>query len=200
MAALPMHKHPSYSFIISFSDTSIIQLPHGKINTKPNTIYFLSPFVPHHEICEVGLPRYLGVFISPDFLQEQAVSYKQYNLSFDETAAFPATDELLLVIKRFIRECKQKQAGYACMLESLSVKIAHALLRSMLNLQDNNYSHVSRIEINRSIEYMRQNISEKLSLSILASFAGMSVSHFSTSFHKKYNISPSEYLSSIKER
>lgn len=190
LAAFPMHKHPAYSFILSFSDTTTVVISDTKHRTQPNTIYFLSPNIPHHEICEVGIPRYIGVFISPAFLQKQSLSYKQYNLSLEKTTIFKSTDELLLVIKRFIIECKQHKPGSEILLEALSIEIAHALIRSMLNLHDKDCADVSRIEINRSIEYMRQNISEKLTLPLLSGFAGMSVSNFTRTFWQETGLSP----------
>ena len=194
LASTPMHKHPTYSCILSFSDTSITVLPNIRYRTQPNTIYLLPPNVPHHEICEVEIPRYVSIFIQPEFLNQQAKSYKQHNLILDKSSFFRATDELLLSIKRFIRESKQPKAGSAELLKVYSIEIVHALLRSMLNLHDKKCEEVSRLEINRSIEYMHQNITEKLTLSILANFAGMSISNYTRTFRKEIGLSPIDYL------
>jgi AraC family transcriptional regulator len=194
LAISPMHTHPAHMFVVNFSDTTSIVLKHIRYRAQPNTVSYLPPNVPHHEVNETGIPRYVAIMVEPAFWEEQAKAYSQYKLELDGWKVFPAPDELLSVIKRFIGESKAQKAGADMLLEALSVETAHLLLRSMLGLKANGCVYVSRMEINRSIEYMRQNLSEKLTLASLACFSGMSVSHFARIFRQETGLSPIEYL------
>jgi len=194
MAISPKHVHPAHLFVVSFSDTTSIVLEHSKYRAQPNTVSYLPPLTPHHEVNETDIPRYVAILIEPSFLQEQTEAYNKYKPELHEWKVFPASDELLSVIKRFIEESKAQKAGAEMLLEALSVETAHLLLRSMLGLRIEDCVYASRIEINRSIEYMRQNLSEKLSLASLACFSGMSVSHFTRVFRQETGLSPIDYL------
>lgn len=194
LAVSPMHSHPAHMFVLNFADSTSIVLEHNKYRAQPDTVSFLPCRIPHHEVNETGIPRYVAIFVRPGFMARQAEAYSAYNVQLDQWTVFPSSDELLSVIKRFISECKTRKAGSDLLLEALSVETVHVLLRSMIGLKANDCTPVSRIEINRSIEYMRQNLSEKLSLQVLASFARMSVSHFTRVFRQETGLSPIDYL------
>jgi AraC family transcriptional regulator len=194
LAISPFHTHPTSMFVVNFSDTTSIVLQNGKYRAQPNTVSYLPANIPHHEVNETGIPRYVAIMVDPLFLQEQAEAYLQHNLNLDQWKVFPASEELVSVIKRFISESKSYKAGSERLLEALSVELVHIMLRSMIGLKLSSCTHVSRIEINRCIEYMRQNLSEKLSLESLACFSGMSVSHFTRVFRQETGLSPIDYL------
>jgi transcriptional regulator GlxA family with amidase domain len=150
--------------------------------------------MPHHEVNEVGIPRYVAIFIKPSFLEEQSRAYISCALDLEHWSTFDCNEELLYAVKRFIGENQHPKPASDILLEAISTEIVHILLRSMLSIQVTESAYVSRIEINRSIEYMRQNLSEKLTLPVLAAYANMSVSHFTRIFRMEIGRSPIDYL------
>lgn len=194
LAITPMHTHPSYMFVISFADTTSIVTEQFNYKSEPNKVSFLPPNIPHHEVNEAGIPRYVAVFVKPSFLEEQAQAYFHCELSINHWTTFDCSEELLYAVKRFVGENQHHKPGSEIFLEAISVEMVHLLLRSMLNIKETESTHVSRIEINRSIEYMRQNLSEKLSLPVLAAYVNMSVSHFTRVFRLETGRSPIDYL------
>lgn len=194
MAISPMHTHPTHLFVINFNDSTSIVLKQGKYRGQPNTVSYLPPNLPHHEVNETDIPRYIAIMIHPEFLQEQAKAYNNNAIELEKWMVFPSSNELLSAAKRFISECKNSKAGSEILLGALSIEIVHLLLRSMLGLKTTDCNHVSRIEINRCVEFMRQNLSEKLTLASLACFSGMSVSHFTRIFRQETGLSPIDYL------
>jgi len=194
MAISHMHTHPSHMFVINFANSTSIVLKQGKYQAQPNTVTYLPPNIPHHEVNETEIPRYVAILIEPQFMEQQAKAYNHSINELEKLMVFPASEELLSVVKRFIGECKDQKAGSGMMLEALSVETVHLLLRSMLKIKDNECVYVSRIEINRCIEHMRQNLSEKLTLASLSYYSGMSVSHFTRVFRQETGLSPIDYL------
>ncbi len=194
MAISPMHTHPSYMFVIGFSNNSSIITESFEYRSQPNVVYLLAPGIPHHEVNESGIPRYVAVFVKPSFLDQQAKAYQLQQSQLKEWLTFDCTEEILYAVKRFISEYQNNKPGAAILLESLSIEIMHLLLRSMLDIKPTECVNVSRIEINRCIEYMRQNLSEKLTLPVLSAYSNMSTSHFTRVFKTETGRSPIDYL------
>jgi len=193
-SATPMHTHPAHMFMMNFADTTSIVLKNSRHLGQPNTVLYLPPDLLHQEVNESGVPRYVTILIDPLFLQQHAIDYKYFNPDLNSLNIFPASDVLLSATKRFIGECKVRKAGSDKLLDALSVEIVHILLRNMLGIKPDKCRQAYRIEINRCIEYMRQNLSEKLTLQSLATYSGMSVSHFTRIFRNETGLSPIEYL------
>lgn len=194
LAVTPMHTHPSYMFVISFSANSSIVTEQFTYKSEPNIVSFLPADIPHHEVNETGIPRYVAVFVKPEFLEKQARAYASEGLQLNRWTTFDCSEELLYAVKRFIGENQHRKPASDILLEAISIEMVHILLRSMLNIKATESANVSRIEINRSIEYMRQNLAEKLTLPVLAAYANMSVSHFTRVFRVETGRSPIDYL------
>lgn len=193
LAITPMHTHPAYMFVVNFTENISIVLEEGQFKSQPNTVFSLSPMIPHHEVSEVAIPRYVAIMVMSEFLHQHAEIYKKAP-ELNKHWGFPASDELLLLIKRFISESKSKKAGSDILLNAISIEVVHLLLRSTFGIQPENNEFASRVEINRCIEYMRQNLSEKHTLLTLACYSGMSVSHFTRVFRNETGSSPIDYL------
>jgi AraC family transcriptional regulator len=194
LAITPFHAHPSPLFVISFSDTTTIVFQDKRFRSSPNTVTFIPATIKHHERNDTEIPRYIAITILPDFLKEHAKSYTSKLPDWTQIQTFSLTNELLSTLKHFIGECKSAKDGSDNMLEAYSVEIVHHLLRSMMDIKAKSCLHASRIEINRCIEYMRQNLSEKLSLATLSCHAGMSVSQFTKVFRQETGLSPIDFL------
>lgn len=198
LAVSHLHTHPSHMFVINFSDSSSIVFKNSIYRPQIDKVYFLHANIPHHEVNDSEIPRYVAIFVKPDFLEAQAQAYKNHKLGQTQWATFDKTEELLYSVKQFINESKLQRPAYKILLEALSIQIIHILLRSMLHIQTGESSIVSRNEIERSIEYMRQHLSEKLTIQMLASQANMSASHFTRVFRFETDRSPIDYLIEIR--
>ncbi len=194
MAITPEHTHPSYMFIIGFSNNSSIITETFEYCSEPNKVYLLPPDIPHHEVNESGIPRYVAIFVKPEFIEQQAEAYHSEKPQLNDWFTFDCTEEILYSVKRFIGEYQNNKPGAKILLESISTEIMHLLFRSMLDIKPTESVNVSRIEINRCIEYMRQNLSEKLTLQVLSAYSNMSCSHFTRVFKTETGRSPIDYL------
>lgn len=192
------HIHPSYMFVVNLSNSVSIVLKEGIFGTKSNQVFFLPYGVPHHETCDEPIPRYVAIMVQPEFMEQQAEFYRLYKPDLTSHRFFPASEGLLQLTKKFIGEYKLHQSGWDVILEAIGVEVVHTLLRLMVGIGDENKEQTSRGEIDRCIEYMRQNLQEKHTLQSLASYSTMSVSHFTRLFRKETGASPIEYLISMR--
>lgn len=194
MAVSAFHTHPCPLFVINFTDSTSIVLPNKKLRAQANSVTYVPAWLPHHEVNDAEIPRYVAILVRPGFLDEQAKVYASGQPDWSQPITFRLSDELLSVVKRFMAESKSLREGSEKVLEAYSVEVVHQLLRSMLGIKAKRCLQVSRIEINRSIEYMRQNLSEKLTLDSLACLAGMSVSQYTRVFRQETGLSPIDFL------
>lgn len=194
MAVSPFHTHPCPLFVMNFTDLTSIVLPNKELRAQANSVMYLPAGMPHHEVNDAEIPRYVAILVKPDFLGEQAKAYASDHPDWSQPRTFHLSDELLSSVKRFMGESKSSKEGSEKVLEAYCVEVVHQLLRSMLGIKAKRCLQVSRIEINRSIEYMRQNLSEKLTLDRMACLAGMSVSQYTRVFRQETGLSPIDFL------
>jgi AraC-like DNA-binding protein len=198
LAESPMHSHPAHMFVIYFTDTTTLVMPKNRYRSEPGHVVYLPPDAPHHMVNEARTPYDVAIFIHPAFMRAQAEVYQEYPLRLDQWSVFPSPKELLPAMKRFIGESKKRQTGFLPMQQALGMEVVHLLLRSMLGVEESHCGHFGRTEINRSIEYMWHNLSEKLTVDMLADSAGMSVPHFNRVFRQETGASPINYLIEIR--
>ncbi len=74
-AITPDHAHPAYSFILTFDDYARISVEGRLLRSRPGQVMAIDPGAVHHEIIEGEPPRYVAIFISPDFFMEELVRY-----------------------------------------------------------------------------------------------------------------------------
>jgi len=198
LAESHLHSHPAHLFVIHFTDTTTLVMSKNRYRPMPGHVVYMPPNTPHHTVNEARTPHDIAVFIHPAFMTAQAEAYEGHPLRLDRWCAFPSSKELLPAMKRFIVECKQQQAGFQPMQQALGMEVVHLLLRSMLGVEESHCGHFGREEINRSIEYMWHNLSEKLSVNMLAASAGISRPHFNRVFRQETGASPISYLIEIR--
>ncbi len=194
MAVTPFHAHPCPLFVVNFTESTSVVLQNKVMHAKANSVTYLPAGLPHHEVNDAEIPRYVAILVRPEFIHEQAGAYASAQPDWKKPVAFHLSDELLSSVKRFMAESKSPKEGSDKVLEAYSVEIVHQLLRSMLGVKALRCRQVSRIEISRSIEYMRQNLSEKITLDSLVSLAGMSVSQYTRVFRQETGLSPIDFL------
>ncbi|MHC1685168.1 MAG: AraC family transcriptional regulator [Clostridiaceae bacterium] len=197
-AITPQHSHPSYSFVIFFSEKqSIVPI---EIEVLPNHYLAtaMSPKVLHEEKETEVFTRYIAILISEEFYNSQ------YNIYSDKVPdeylwnQFQVSEDIITYIKRYMNEYEDKNIGCEKVLEGLEAVITHDIIRSILNINNADNIKNKKLGIEKVLEYMQQNFGEKLSVSDLAKFANMSESHFIRTFKKETKLSPMEYLIKLR--
>ena len=108
------------------------------------------------------------------------------------------------LIEMFIFESLNKQAGHEFILEHISSLLGAKILRTLnsnLELREKHHSHhssVSKIEINRALEYLHAKINQGFSLNNVAETTGLSKYHFIREFKKETGKTPYQYYIDLK--
>lgn len=197
-AVTDMHSHPSYHFVLTFSDQVMFKVGSKDVVIEPQKVLMISPNVLHKEILGSHFPRYIVIYIDKQFFQEQM---KQYSIksTFDFDYSFiPVPPNFLTMIKEFMVEVDNQIPGWESVSFASNLKICHYLIRSMLNLEQKQDKVTQRLEINKTIEYMHSNLHEKITLEDLSKIANMSPSYFARTFKKETGQSSIGYLNQIR--
>ncbi len=195
----PSHTHPSYMFIFSFDNYCNLKYKSKLFESKPSHFTVTSPNLPHHEILGDTLARYIAVLINKDYFKSQL---KVYSLTLTKDIIcdyYPSTERIIASLKEFISEYKEALPGYNELLQSGGMKITHLIIRQMFSLNKSNREQItSLMSINRSLEYINENFSQKITVNDLAHIAYLSPSRFSRVFKQELNLTPAEYLIKVR--
>lgn len=194
---LPNHTHPAYMFTLPFNDQTLVDIGGNKIQARHGMIFALSPGIVHHELPSDYPPRYIAIFITKKFFEDQIFQYPAGGGICFNGDLYTASPALLPLLKRFMIEADIRISGTKAVLNAISIEISHTIIRGILGInQNDNIS--SRVEIDRVIEHIHSHIDEKLTVEDMADVAGMSPSSFSRTFKKEVGIPPAEYLIQIR--
>lgn len=197
-AITPKHRHPSYSFVLFFSDKQTIVPIEIEIPPEHYLAAAMSPELLHEEKETEVFTRYIAIFISEEFYNRQYKIYSDKPPQQYLWTQFSVNEEVMTYIKKYMREYEDKVLGYEKILEGLEVLMTHAIIRSILNIDIKYASLDKKLGIEKVLEYMHQNFGEKLLINDLAKMANMSESHFIRRFKKETKISPMEYLIKLR--
>lgn len=197
-AITPHHTHPSYMFnIFVVSEQQVIE-PQISVPDNHFLSCVLSPNVPHSENDSEGFSRYYAVMIEKDYLEKIYKSYTQNKIPKFVWHQFVVTIDIIFYIKQFIYEYENRIDNYDAVLLSLSNVIAHKLVRSILERENDNDTLLCKYGIEKAEQYLQQNFGKKITVLQLAQIANMSVSHFDRIFKNNYRCSPFQYLLNIR--
>lgn len=197
-AIKPNHIHPSYSFILVFSEGQSIIKRQIDLKPKHYLMAALSPSVPHEEEKSEIFTRYIALFISKEFYEKEYMIYNSNKPLEYIWEQFIIDYDIMIYLKKFMSEYDNKACGYKNMLEALASVITNYLIRSILNVCVTEDFIVDKMEMNRVIEYMHQHYDKKLSNLQLSKIANMSESHFIRVFKKETSMSPIDYLVKLR--
>jgi AraC-like DNA-binding protein len=189
------HDHPAYSFVLHLDDLYTLEVNGSVVTTQQNTITALSPKVEHRERSGEMFIRYIVIFIGKDFFEKQLSLYG----TEDKTKIFYGSNHrarrsVKSVIKDFIIEYENTLPGRKQLLEAAELKITHAIIRSILNLQESSDRTGQRTNIDNAIQYMHTHFGKKITIGKLAAVANLSESHFIKVFKDTTGKTPKEYL------
>lgn len=197
-ATLPQHTHPSYSFVLFFSEEqSIVPVA---INVKANQYLSvaMAPDVPHEEEMNGTFTRYIAIFINPELYH---AIYKNYQPNQPETYfwdQFSMPQDIMHDIKRFMSEYENEMHGYQSLLDALATTIIHQIVRGLLQIHPSEDKYTDKFGIEKVIAYMHQHFGNKVQVCTLAQVANMSESHFMRTFKMEVGVSPMTFLMSVR--
>lgn len=197
-AIKPNHTHPSYSFIIFFSE--IQNMIDVKIEV-PSDYYLMSaisPDISHDEKVSDHFNSYIAIFIDRNFFDEQCSTYDFHETKNYFWEQFIIKKDIISFIKKFMSEYDDNSLGKEKLLYSLSMLITHELIRNILKLKVFEDLALKKYEVQIAIDYMNQHFEEKITIDSLSKLTNMSKSNFNRIFKKEMGISPIEYLINIR--
>lgn len=196
-ATSPLHTHPSYSFVLSFDDSTRVLLD-GKIHcAHPGELSGVGPGIPHQELPGDEPPRYAAIMIAPAYLRRQLRAYAR-PLPPLRGDTWTATAELCRTVKDFMIECEVRLPGQEALVEAHALRLCHEILRIVLGVARTTPATATRMDINRAVEFAQSHLHEPIQVTDLARTAGLSVSHFSREFQREMGVGPKQYLLSSR--
>lgn len=193
-AVIPEHTHPSYMVVLPFDDNTQICNKRDTTRISPNQIIIFSPNIPHQEVYSDSPPRYIAAFIEKSFFERQLRSYPlQGEIEF-HGETYPISGQLFQLMREFIMECENDLPASHLILNAITVRICHLLIRSIFYfpLADTDIS--DRLEIIRTIQYIHIHLQKKITIEMLADKANTSESHFARIFKQETGTSPINYV------
>jgi AraC family transcriptional regulator len=191
------HTHPSYSFFYTMDSSMRFVLQGKKYNSVPGKVFLVPPEIPHHEVAGENFTRFVAICIDRVFFEYHA---EEYHLAekIIRAHSFTLTDQVRSCVKDFITENSAQSAGYQKLIDSLEIRLAHSLLRSIAGIKSAGREISGRLDIDRTIEHINTHYDRQLSIDELASSAALSASHFTRIFKKETGTTPQEYIIEVR--
>ena len=193
-AVRELHTHPSYMFIISFSDERMpvdFDMP-VRENQYPGLV--LVPEIPHTDTL---LTQYYCIMIDKEYFEEE---YKRYtNITPDfKWKSFAICHDILHALNMFIVEYSKKMPNAEITLDAQATILVHWLIRSILGENYDMRTISNNYAVARGQQYMETHYAQKITVNDLAELGNLSVSSFNRVFKKEMHITPMEYLMEIR--
>lgn len=197
-AVSPDHSHPAYSFIYCIQPHLDMVIEDRNINipVKGNQcLSVMSPNIRHQEKRVEFFQSYIAILIDKDYFEE---IYAQYSskLRLFKGEMYTASPELLSLLKCFMLE-KRQYENYS-LLDSMVRIITHSLARSVAGSNGKNIPIYDKLEVDRAVAYMREHISETVTLKSLADYVNVSEGHFSRIFKQYTDDTPMDFLNNMR--
>jgi len=195
------HVHDSYEFTIPSSPMPYASLEDKCFSAEKNKILPFNSGQAHGSFRRMFNIHLISLNVDNDSLNETAYSiYGKSNVCFKQ-GDYVFSDELKALVKLFIDECINIQPGRQLVLKSLSTQIIVHLLRNINNnmplLLSSNYNTAKK-NIDKAIEYIRDQYDKEYSLEEAANLAHLTPYHFIKTFKNYTGKTPYEYLMIIK--
>lgn len=196
-----VHSHRNYEFVIPFSHHILSRVGKRKSVIEKNKLFPLNHEQDHGPVGQVTVNNLLGLQIDRDFIQEISRSVYRKSEVFFKNDGITMGSEMQNLIRLFMLESRQRQAGYEFILGSLSTQIVVNMLRQVKSnlpvlITERNFSE--KENINRSVEFLRELYDKDYSLEEVARVANLSPYHFIRVFKAQTGKTPYEYLLDVK--
>ncbi|AQS57791.1 AraC family transcriptional regulator [Desulforamulus ferrireducens] len=197
-----LHGHESYEFLLP-----ITTMPQGKIEKEvwdfqPGKVYPFSSCQVHgvHKLMK-GV-ELMSIMVEQNLMDDLTYAIIGKTGLTINNSSFNLYPELKLLIRNFIKESTNKQAGYDFVLESLRTQILINLIRNikgpLASHLEKGQNILSNHHINRVIEMIRAYYNRDFTLDDLAREANLSQYHFIRAFKNQTGQTPHEFLMNIR--
>ena len=197
-AVTPDHTHPSHSFVFAFDNTGLMRLGKTVIRSKEGTFTAVSALVPHAEILQDHIPRYIAVIVRPSLFESvwRSVSEDPIPTFLGETYA--SNERLGAALKEFLIEYESRPPGYAALLEAEASRICLLIVRQILGVTIPTGHMSSVLSVNRAVELVHRCFADKISVGDMARAAHLSISRFSKVFKEEAGLSPADFIQQVR--
>ncbi len=197
-AITPSHTHPSYMFIVAYDNQSVVYVENEKFETSPESLFCLSPNVPHHEVQDYLPPKYCAVFIEQERFEKEFGLYTKEVPKLNAQVVDIKNSKIDMLVKEFIFESQNIYPSKQVLLDNLSTLLTHEIIRTILSCTQKNSNISENDKINESIKFINANYEKEISLDDLALNVSLSKSYFIKLFTKTMKTTPIEYLKRIR--
>ncbi len=168
----------------------------GVQQVKPNHYFVIPAGTPHQYGADRESPWSIYWMHFSGVMASRLIDRPNQAIEIDLARNARFTDRILL----FEEIYRNLEMGYSIdNLEYASICLWHMLGSFKYLSQFRKIKEMSQTDpVSRSIEYMRANLSEKLSLETIASSCGLSLSHFCFLFKSKTQRTPLDYLTHLR--
>lgn len=195
------HCHSSYEFIIPLTPMVPAKVEKREFTVERHKLFPFNSEQAHGPAVESSGYRFMSLMIDNNFINDICRSvYGRTEVCF-KNDNFIISNEIHNLFRLFMEEAVNQQTGHKFILESLSTQIVVNLLRHVKNnmpvcVKERNY--VARENINKVIDFIKENYIGEYSLEEMARLANISPYHFIRVFKAQTGKTPHEYLLEIK--
>ena len=197
-AITPEHSHPAYMFVIPYDSETVVYIDKKRIQSYPNSIFCLSPYINHHEIQNYLPPKYCAIFIAKELFVTNFKSYSDELPYFNGLVVDIKNNKLDLLIKDFIYESQNIHTSKDIVMDTISTLITHEIIRNIVKCDVNTTVLTQNLIINETIKFINTNFEQEITIEDLATLSNLSKSHFTKKFTEEMKVSPMVYLKIIR--
>ena len=196
--SFPAHTHPAWNFFVHLNQMQVLEDFRTEWADEGLTVTAVPAGLVHTDRKHELNTRYAAVFIDRDFFAREASLYPGEPPRTDRPFCFSVGSDMLNLIKEFIAEYESALPGYDRLLDSVTLRIAHQMLRGMNGIGSGWNAVTERVEINKACDFIHRFYGKKLKVRDLADIAAISESHFAHVFKKETGYSPLDYINMIR--
>lgn len=204
------HSHSNPEFTLFVRGKAVYKIATTRFNVKSGDV-FIVPEGTYHKILSVDAEiEFINVWFEPKYLKTGDASFDQKTgeamstvvsrekYHFDSSA--DRTDKIRKLIEEIYTEALDKKEGYLQIIQMDIAKIIYEILRE-LNIEYDEKDTIRNkkvIAIEKSMEYICDNLSSNFNLEEIASVAKMSPKYFTSIFKQINGITLWDFITSKK--
>jgi AraC family transcriptional regulator len=195
------HTHNTFEFILPISYSFATRIEGCRLMAEQNKIFTINSEHAHGPDENLEDFRFLCLEVENDYMNELSMLiYQKPKICFTNES-FTIGNEFLSPIWTLLKEHRSRYKGYELVIQGLQYQIAVNLTRHVRhNLQNREeYSQNSRrVNINRVLDFLKENWDKEFSLETIAEMADLSVFHFIRVFKTQTGRTPHEFIIKTK--
>ena len=194
------HAHESFEFFPG-SRMPLAKVEKRLLQFEVNKLFVFNSEEFHGPATSFANCWFLAFQVDKFFMRETArMIYGREAVAF-ENGSFAFDDEIKDLIRRFVEENVNRQAGYKFIMETISTQVIIKLLRQLrsnMPALTRECEYKERNNINRAKDFLMEHYNDEYSLEKVAQIANLSNYHFIRVFKAQIGKTPYDYLLDIK--